>query len=181
MRSISVMSPSCTIRKQGIYLPWGSRHLSSLITIAVEEFHGSSRNELFKAVNVYLGTVVAAPTLPVEVGKGDKEKALAVAVDVNEEVTNMFEKVELQRGQVLAEPFTGSCRSRRSQCRSSVRIENVRAKLPQEAQGQGLQFVPAFHHGEVEGHPRQDQSSEDFTRLTISAGTPITCSFLTTQ
>lgn len=35
---------------------------------------------MFKAVNVYLGTVVAAPTLPAEVGKGDKEKALAVAV-----------------------------------------------------------------------------------------------------
>ncbi|KAL7186222.1 hypothetical protein ACSBR2_028047 [Camellia fascicularis] len=49
-----------------------SRHLCSQFTIVIEEFHGLSLNQVFEAVDVYLGTKVTLETQRVRLGKAEK-------------------------------------------------------------------------------------------------------------
>ncbi|KAM1001222.1 hypothetical protein ACFX15_007454 [Malus domestica] len=68
-----------------------SRCFSSHITIVIEEFQGMSLNEVFDAVEAYLGTIETASLQRIKVSKVTQEKKLAVAVDRGEEIVDVFE------------------------------------------------------------------------------------------
>ncbi|XP_031387521.1 AAA-ATPase At3g50940-like [Punica granatum] len=113
-----------------------SRCLSSQITIVIEEFRGFSQNEVFEAATLYLGRVAASSFHRVKVGKDDKEKAFAVAVDVNEEVIDVFEKVMLRWGLVSMEVQSSSM----GHFRGGPGLGNLNAALRSEVRSYELTF-----------------------------------------
>ncbi|KAJ8540971.1 hypothetical protein K7X08_001787 [Anisodus acutangulus] len=70
-----------------------SNRLSSQLIVVIEECEGLTSNQMFDAVNVYLGTKVNAWTQRIKVNKPDKDEELAVTVDRYQEVTDYYENV----------------------------------------------------------------------------------------
>ncbi|RVW42834.1 Protein hyper-sensitivity-related 4 [Vitis vinifera] len=73
-----------------------SRYFSSQLTIVIDEFQGLSMNKLFEAADVYLGTRMTPSVRKIRVVKGDEEKKLAVTMDRNEEIVDVFENVRVK-------------------------------------------------------------------------------------
>ncbi|XP_034695995.1 AAA-ATPase At3g50940-like [Vitis riparia] len=74
------------------------RYLSSQHTIIIEEFKGNQGhtvNELFEAAEVYLGTKTSPAVRKLRVGKDEEEKKLAVTIDGDEEIVDVFEDVKV--------------------------------------------------------------------------------------
>ncbi|CAK9151697.1 unnamed protein product [Ilex paraguariensis] len=70
--------------------------LSSQFTIVIDEYRGHIKNELFEAADMYLGTITTPSTQRVKLGKTENEKNLAITVDTNVEVVDVFEDVNIQ-------------------------------------------------------------------------------------
>ncbi|XP_049390646.1 protein HYPER-SENSITIVITY-RELATED 4-like isoform X1 [Solanum stenotomum] len=71
-----------------------SNRLSSQLIVVIEESEGLTLNQMFDAVNVYLGTKVNAWTQRIKVNKPDEDEELAVTVDRYQEVTDYYENVK---------------------------------------------------------------------------------------
>ncbi|XP_004238276.3 AAA-ATPase At3g50940-like isoform X1 [Solanum lycopersicum] len=71
-----------------------SNRLSSQLTVVIEESEGLTSNQMFGAVNVYLGTKVNDWTRRIKVNKPDEDEELAVTVDRYQEVTDNYENVK---------------------------------------------------------------------------------------
>lgn len=76
------------------------RALSSQHTIIIEEFkakeiQGDPLNELFEAVDVYLGTKTSPAVRKLRVGNDGEEKKLATTIYRNEEIVDVFEDVKV--------------------------------------------------------------------------------------
>ncbi|KAK4722981.1 hypothetical protein R3W88_013214 [Solanum pinnatisectum] len=71
-----------------------SNRLSSQLIVVIEESEGLASNQMFDAVNVYLGTKVNAWTQRIKVNKPDEDEELAVTVDRYQEVTDYYENVK---------------------------------------------------------------------------------------
>ncbi|KAH0674008.1 hypothetical protein KY290_026262 [Solanum tuberosum] len=71
-----------------------SNRLSSQLIVVIEESEGLTLNQMFDAVNVYLGTKVNAWTQRIKVNKPDEDEELAVTVDRHQEVTDYYENVK---------------------------------------------------------------------------------------
>lgn len=101
-----------------------SRYFSSQLTIVIDEFQGLSMNKLFEAADVYLGTRMTPSVRKIRVVKGDEEKKLAVTMDRNEEIVDVFENVRVKwtmvcrQGQALGR---GNSRNRGETPRLEVR------------------------------------------------------------
>uniref|UniRef100_F6GYL6 AAA+ ATPase domain-containing protein n=1 Tax=Vitis vinifera TaxID=29760 RepID=F6GYL6_VITVI len=93
-----------------------SRYFSSQLTIVIDEFQGLSMNKLFEAADVYLGTRMTPSVRKIRVVKGDEEKKLAVTMDRNEEIVDVFENVRVK--------WTMVCRQARA-----IKEENKVVKL----------------------------------------------------
>ena len=72
-----------------------SRLFSSRFTIVIEEFQGLSKNQMFDAAEVYLGTKTSSSVQRVRVGKDENEKSLVVTLDRNEEIVDVFENIQM--------------------------------------------------------------------------------------
>ncbi|XP_021594513.1 AAA-ATPase At3g50940 [Manihot esculenta] len=70
-----------------------SSYLSSQITFVVEEFY---YQELFMAVDAYLGTKLAASVGSVKASKQEGEKKIAITMHKDEETCDVFEDVEVK-------------------------------------------------------------------------------------
>ncbi|RDX91364.1 AAA-ATPase, partial [Mucuna pruriens] len=73
-----------------------SRQFSSQLTIVIDEFQGMSRNQVFEAAEVYLGTKATLSALRVKASKSEDDRKLAFSVDRNEEVTDDFEEIQVK-------------------------------------------------------------------------------------
>ncbi|KAL3340912.1 hypothetical protein AABB24_029191, partial [Solanum stoloniferum] len=71
-----------------------SNRLSSQLIVVIEESEGLASNQMFDAVNVYLGTKVNAWTQRIKVNKPDEDEELVVTVDRYQEVTDYYENVK---------------------------------------------------------------------------------------
>ncbi|KAL6335654.1 hypothetical protein AAG906_030792 [Vitis piasezkii] len=70
---------------------------SSQLTIIIEEFQaGVAVNKLFEAADIYLGANMAGSVRKVKVLKGRKEKKMEVTMDRNEEMTDVFENIQVK-------------------------------------------------------------------------------------
>nr|GMC76696.1 AAA-ATPase At3g50940-like [Ipomoea batatas] len=72
------------------------RRFSTRFTIVIEEFQGVSVNQLFEAVEVYLGKLEHPSTKRVRLGKTENDKSLVLSMDGNEEIVDYYENVELK-------------------------------------------------------------------------------------
>lgn len=72
-----------------------SRKFSSQFTIVIDEFQGHSSNMVFDAVDAYLGTKMTPYVQRVKVSKGEEDKKLAITVDTDEEVVDVYEDVQV--------------------------------------------------------------------------------------
>ncbi|PON78516.1 AAA-type ATPase [Parasponia andersonii] len=68
-----------------------SQNFSSEITIIIEEFQGFSMNQVFEAAEIYLGSISNSSAQRLRVGKGENDNKLAVRIDRNEEVFDVFQ------------------------------------------------------------------------------------------
>ncbi|XP_028059081.1 AAA-ATPase At3g50940-like, partial [Camellia sinensis] len=73
-----------------------SRHFCSQFTIVIEEFQGLSLNQVFEAVDVYLGTKVTLETQRVRLGKAEEGEKLETNMERNEEMMDVFENVRVK-------------------------------------------------------------------------------------
>lgn len=73
-----------------------SRRFSSQITVVIGEFEGFAANKLFEAAHVYLGTIMTPSVRKIRVVKGDDEKKLAVSMDGDEEMVDVYENVRMK-------------------------------------------------------------------------------------
>ncbi|KAJ9693240.1 hypothetical protein PVL29_012123 [Vitis rotundifolia] len=70
---------------------------SSQLTIIIEEFQaGVALNKLFEAADIFLGANMAGSVRKVKVLKGRKEKKMEVTMDRNEEMTDVFENIQVK-------------------------------------------------------------------------------------
>ena len=63
-----------------------SRQFSSQFTIVIEEFKGLLKNEVYEAVEMYLGNKASVSAQRIKVSKSEDHKKLSFMVDRNEEV-----------------------------------------------------------------------------------------------
>ncbi|EEF52613.1 AAA-ATPase At3g50940 [Ricinus communis] len=70
--------------------------LSSQLTVVIEEFDGLTTNQMFHAANVYLGSNLLVSKRRIKVNKPEKEKELAVTIDTDQELVDMFQGVKLK-------------------------------------------------------------------------------------
>lgn len=73
-----------------------SNRLSSKQIIVVEELDGLTANQMFDAANVYLGTKLSSSSRRIKVHKPEKEQQLAVTIDRNQELVDIFENVKFK-------------------------------------------------------------------------------------
>ncbi|KDP38544.1 hypothetical protein JCGZ_04469 [Jatropha curcas] len=73
-----------------------STRLSSQLTIIIDEFDDLTANQMFQAANVYLGSNLSPLTRRIKVNKPEKEKELAVTIDRDQELLDVFQGVELR-------------------------------------------------------------------------------------
>ncbi|KAG4969033.1 hypothetical protein JHK87_034684 [Glycine soja] len=73
-----------------------SRQFSSQLTIIIEEFQGVSRNQVYEAAEVYLGTKATLSALRVKASKSEDDKKLAFSVDRDEDISDDYEGVQVK-------------------------------------------------------------------------------------
>lgn len=73
-----------------------SARLKSQLTVVIEEFDGLTANQMFQAANLYLGSNLSSKTRRVKVTKPEKEKELAITIDRNQELVDVFKGVKLK-------------------------------------------------------------------------------------
>ncbi|XP_050214244.1 AAA-ATPase At3g50940 [Mercurialis annua] len=73
-----------------------STFFSSQLTVVIEEFDGLTSNQMFHAANVYLGSNLSASKRRIKVNKPEKEKELAVTIDTDQELVDVFKGVKLR-------------------------------------------------------------------------------------
>ncbi|CAK9317267.1 unnamed protein product [Citrullus colocynthis] len=73
-----------------------SSRFSSQLIIIIEELDGLTANQMFNAANVYLGTKLSSSSRRIKVHKPEKEKELAVTIDRNQELIDIFEGVNFK-------------------------------------------------------------------------------------
>lgn len=71
--------------------------LSSRLTVVIEESDGLTANQMFQAANIFLGSnVQLSTTSRIKVLKPEKERNLAVTIDKNQELLDVFKGVKLR-------------------------------------------------------------------------------------
>lgn len=73
-----------------------STRFSSQLIIVIEELDGLTVNQMFDAANVYLGTKLSSSSRRIKVHKPQKEKELAVTIDRNQEIIDIFQGVNFK-------------------------------------------------------------------------------------
>ncbi|GMY28372.1 AAA-ATPase At3g50940-like [Fagus crenata] len=73
-----------------------STRLSSQLTVVIQEFDGLITNHMFEAANVYLGEKLSPSTSRIKVNKSEKEKELAVTIDKNQELVDLYNGVKFK-------------------------------------------------------------------------------------
>ncbi|XP_057974171.1 AAA-ATPase At3g50940-like [Malania oleifera] len=73
-----------------------SNRFSSHLTVVVEEFDGLTANHMFDAAYIYLGSIVSPFTRRFKVNKAEKDKDLALSVDRNQEIFDVFNSVRFK-------------------------------------------------------------------------------------
>ncbi|KAJ7948739.1 AAA-ATPase [Quillaja saponaria] len=100
-----------------------SRRFSSQLTIVLEEFQGFAKNEVFEAAEFYLGAIVNTSVQRIKVSKTEEEKDLALAIDRGEEVSDVYQNVQV-RWRLVCMQLESSARNHRdliANLRSEVR------------------------------------------------------------
>lgn len=69
---------------------------SSQLTLVIEEFDALTPNHMFEASNLYLGTKISPSIRRIKVNKSHKEEDLAVTVDKNQQITDVYGKIKFQ-------------------------------------------------------------------------------------
>ncbi|MED6205746.1 hypothetical protein PIB30_020533 [Stylosanthes scabra] len=69
------------------------RFFSSELTIVIEEFKGVSKNQVYEAAELYLGSKGTLSALRVKASKSEEDKNLAFVVDKNQQVCDDYEGV----------------------------------------------------------------------------------------
>uniref|UniRef100_A0A5B7B9Q7 AAA+ ATPase domain-containing protein n=1 Tax=Davidia involucrata TaxID=16924 RepID=A0A5B7B9Q7_DAVIN len=69
---------------------------SSQLTMVIDEFDGLVNNEIYDAAELYLGTKISPNTHRLKVSKPEKEKSITVAMERNEEITDVFDGANFQ-------------------------------------------------------------------------------------
>uniref|UniRef100_A0A5B7AXD6 AAA+ ATPase domain-containing protein n=2 Tax=Davidia involucrata TaxID=16924 RepID=A0A5B7AXD6_DAVIN len=69
---------------------------SNELTVVIDEFDGLNLNELFKAAEVYLGTIIPPSTKRFRATKPAKEHKINVSMERNEELTDTFNGFQLK-------------------------------------------------------------------------------------
>ncbi|KAJ8770613.1 hypothetical protein K2173_021260 [Erythroxylum novogranatense] len=70
--------------------------LSSKLTLVVDEHYGISRNHVYDAAELYLGTKISPSTERLRIGKTPKQKNINVSIEKGEVVNDVYENVKLQ-------------------------------------------------------------------------------------
>uniref|UniRef100_A0A1D1YVQ6 Putative mitochondrial chaperone BCS1-B n=1 Tax=Anthurium amnicola TaxID=1678845 RepID=A0A1D1YVQ6_9ARAE len=110
--------------------------LSSDLTIVVDEFiNGFTANEMYPAVEVYLGTKISPSTRRLKVSKQENEKALEVTVEESEVVVDVFEGAKFTWHLV--------CHKKHQQVLRGSRHRNGRSYMSSESESRS--FVLSFH------------------------------------
>ncbi|XP_062076262.1 uncharacterized protein LOC133780928 [Humulus lupulus] len=78
--------------------------LSSDLTLVIEEFSGMARNQVYDAAELYLRTKVSPSTSRLRVSKSPRQKAISIAIEKGEQVSDEFEKIRLKWQFVCTEP-----------------------------------------------------------------------------
>ncbi|XWS11627.1 hypothetical protein CRYUN_Cryun37aG0014800 [Craigia yunnanensis] len=73
-----------------------SHHFSSQLTIVIEEFRGLAVNQVFEAADIYLGSKTTPSIQRLKVGKSEKENKLAVSMDRDGVLIDVYENVEMK-------------------------------------------------------------------------------------
>ncbi|XVE91106.1 hypothetical protein DITRI_Ditri20bG0128500 [Diplodiscus trichospermus] len=74
-----------------------SHHFSSQLTIVIEEFRGLTLNQVFEAADIYLGSKSTIPSIQrLKIGKTEKENKLAISIDRDGIVVDVYENVEMR-------------------------------------------------------------------------------------
>ncbi|KAG5559857.1 hypothetical protein RHGRI_003222 [Rhododendron griersonianum] len=83
--------------------------VSNQITVVVHEHHGGiSRNEVYEAAEVYLGTKISPNNARFKVGKAPKQKSLNISLEKGEEIVDRFDNdIELKWRFISTEPQYG--------------------------------------------------------------------------
>ncbi|XP_058203165.1 AAA-ATPase At2g18193-like [Rhododendron vialii] len=78
-------------------------------TVVVDEHHGGiSRNEVYEAAEVYLGTKISPNNVRFKVGKAPKQKSLNISLEKGEEIVDRFDNdIELKWKFISTEPQNG--------------------------------------------------------------------------
>ncbi|XP_022716426.1 protein HYPER-SENSITIVITY-RELATED 4-like [Durio zibethinus] len=71
-------------------------HFSSQLTIVIEEFRGLAVNQVFEAADIYLGSKTTPSIQRLKVGKSEKEDKLALSMDRNGILVDVYENVEMK-------------------------------------------------------------------------------------
>ncbi|KAF7150142.1 hypothetical protein RHSIM_Rhsim02G0006500 [Rhododendron simsii] len=79
---------------------------SNQITVVVDELHGGiSRNEIYEAAEVYLGTKISPNNARFKVGKAPKQKSLNISLEKGEEIVDRFDNdIKLKWRFIAIEP-----------------------------------------------------------------------------
>lgn len=97
-----------------------SRYISNQLTVLIDEFQGLSRNKLFVAADAYLSTRMTPSVRKIRVAKGDDEKTLAVTMDRNERIVDVFENVQMTWQMVCRQ---GLCHKEPQNCGETSKME----------------------------------------------------------
>ncbi|KAA8545996.1 hypothetical protein F0562_020553 [Nyssa sinensis] len=69
---------------------------SNELTVVIDEFDGLNLNELFKAAEAFMGTIITPSTKRFRVTKPEKEQKISVSMERNEELTDTFSGIQLK-------------------------------------------------------------------------------------
>ncbi|CDP10337.1 unnamed protein product [Coffea canephora] len=69
---------------------------SNEVILAIDEYDGLGQNQLFKAVEVYLGSILSPSTKRLRATLPQKEKKINVFMESNEELTQQFNGIQLK-------------------------------------------------------------------------------------
>ncbi|CAN0875016.1 AAA-ATPase At3g50940 [Linum grandiflorum] len=70
--------------------------ISSQLTVVIHDSDGLTPNQMFAAANLYLAAKLSQSTARIKVNKLDKEKALDVTIDCNEELVHLFKGAKMK-------------------------------------------------------------------------------------
>ncbi|KAA3482336.1 mitochondrial chaperone BCS1-like [Gossypium australe] len=65
-------------------------------TLIIEEFDGLTRNQIYKAAEIYLGTKTYSSLKPCKVSMGEKETKIVVSMAKNQETVDVFDGVKFK-------------------------------------------------------------------------------------